>query len=277
MARADWTDEQNDAIVADYFAMLRDEDAGDRYSKAAHNRMLQARTGRSRGAIEKKHQNISAILKAIGETWIDGYKPLFNYQTSLEEAVARWLTARPDWFQRVVAGTREPGLQEQPILYLGPPPTLSNAPPPKEAAKAMDTARRFNVAERDERNRMLGRAGEERVIVHEQALLRGAGRDDLAKEVRWVSEEEGDGFGYDIASFEPDGRDRLIEVKTTNGWERTPFHITRNELSVADANRETWCLFRLYNFAREPRAFELRPPLESHVSLTPTSFLASIR
>ena len=33
-------------------------------------------------------------------------------------------------------------------------------------------------------------------------------------------------------SFEADGRERLIEVKTTNGWERTPFHITRSELEV---------------------------------------------
>ncbi len=30
----------------------------------------------------------------------------------------------------------------------------------------------------------------------------------------------------------------LIEVKTTNGWERTPFHISRNELAVADENRD---------------------------------------
>lgn len=141
----------------------------------------------------------------------------------------------------------------------------------------MRIARHFNAAERDERNRALGRAGEERVLVHERAVLKGAGRGDLAREVRWVSEEAGDGLGYDIASFEPDGRDRLIEVKTTNGWERTPFHISRNELAVADTNRESWCLFRLYNFAREPRAFEIRPPLERHVQLTPTSFQASLR
>ena len=95
-------------------------------------------------------------------------------------------------------------------------------------------ARKFDVAGRDERNRALGRAGEERVLAHERAALRTAGRDDLARKVRWVSEEDGDGAGYYIASFGPDGRERLIEVKTTNGWERTPFHITRNELAVAE-------------------------------------------
>lgn len=136
-------------------------------------------------------------------------------------------------------------------------------------------ARKSDVAGRDERNRVLGRAGEERVLAYERSVLRSAGRDDLARKVRWVSEEDGDGAGYDIASFERDGRSRLIEVKTTNGWDRTPFHITRNELAVAEERRAEWCLFRLWNFSREPKAFELRPPLDAHVSLTATSYRAS--
>lgn len=77
------------------------------------------------------------------------------------------------------------------------------------------------------------------------------------------------------SSFAPDGLPRLIEVKTTNGWERTPFHITRNELAVAEARRSEWRLFRLWNFSREPKAFELRPPLDAHVALTATTFQAS--
>lgn len=68
---------------------------------------------------------------------------------------------------------------------------------------------------------------------------------------------------------------RLIEVKTTNGWERTPFHISKNELEVADENRDSWTLLRLWNFSRKPKAFELRPPLDAHVELTATSFRAS--
>lgn len=35
-----WSDEQNDAIVADYSAMLGDDIAGRPYSKAEHNRLL---------------------------------------------------------------------------------------------------------------------------------------------------------------------------------------------------------------------------------------------
>lgn len=275
---ANWTGEENEAIVADYFAMLDDDIASRSYSKAGHNRQLQAMVDRARGSIEYKHQNISAVLKGLGETWISGYKPAFNYQASLEDAVMRWLERHPDWLHpaaHVGASGTPTGLRESEVLWIGPPPTHSNMPPPDELEQMTAIARKYDVAGRDARNRALGRAGEERVLVHERASLLAAGRTDLADGIRWVSALDGDGAGYDIRSFEPDGSDRLIEVKTTNGWDRTPFHITRNELAVADANRDDWRLVRLWNFAREPKAFELRPPLEEHVSLMASSYQAS--
>lgn len=55
----DWSDEQNDAIVADYFAMLADDIAGRPYSKAEHNRLLQAVIDRPPGSIEYEYPNVS--------------------------------------------------------------------------------------------------------------------------------------------------------------------------------------------------------------------------
>lgn len=275
MSSEPWTDEENDLIVADYFAMLTDDVFGRPYSKAEHRRtLLPLLNGRSEGSIEFKHQNISAVLKGLGEDWIPGYKPAFNFQMSLVDAVVRWLAINPAWLGRLPDSRPATGLEESAPIWIGPPPTLSNQPPPQELEQMLHIARKFDVAGRDERNRALGRAGEERVLADEWASLRSAGRDDLARKVRWVSEEDGDGAGYDIASFGPDGQARLIEVKTTNGWERTPFHITRNELAVADERRSEWRLFRLWNFSREPRAFELYPPLNAHVTLTATAFVA---
>ncbi len=270
-----WTDQENDLIVADYFAMLAEDISGHPYNKAEHNRRLQARIDRPRTSIEYKHQNISAVLKGLGEDWLQGYKPAFNFQMTLVDAVARWLALNPAWVDRLPHPRPAQGLREAAMLWTGPPPTLSNQPPPQELEQMLRIARKFDAAGRDERNRALGRAGEERVLAHERAVLADAGRHDLVRRVRWTSQEDGDGAGYDIASYEPDGRPRLIEVKTTNGWERTPFHITRNELAVADERRAEWCLMRLWNFSREPKAFELRPPLDAHVSLTATTFQAS--
>lgn len=63
-------------------------------------------------------------------------------------------------------------------------------------------------------------------------------------------------------------------MKATRGWERTPFHIARNELAVAEARRAEWCLLRLWDFSPALRAFEFYPPLEDHVSLTAETFVA---
>lgn len=275
MSTENWTDLENDGCVASYFAMLSQELAGETYNKAAQNRLLQEQTGRSRGSIEFKLCNVSAAFRGFGLPVIKGYQPRFNFQMALAEAVSRWLAGHPDWEPSQI-GTRSHAIAEAPPLFIGTAPTLRNLPPP-ELDQMQAVARRFDVAARDERNRALGRAGEERVMQHERRTLRNLGRDDLARRVRWVSREDGDGAGYDIASFSHDGRDRLIEVKTTNGWDRTPFHISRNELAVAEERREDWYLFRLYDFARQPQAFELRPPLDAHVSLTATQFVASFQ
>lgn len=276
MEALDWSDEENDLIVADYFAMLASDIARTPYNKAEHRRRLRARlSGRSDGSVEFKHQNISAVLKGLGEAWITGYKPAFNFQTALEDSVLRWLGQNRAWVERLPAPPPTNVLQDAAQLWVGAAPTLSNQPPPKESDQMLRIARKYDVAGRDARNRALGRAGEERVLRHERAVLQTSGRADLAQAVRWVSEEDGDGAGYDIASFTPEGRPRLIEVKTTNGWERTPFHISRNELAVAEERRTDWCVFRLWNFGRAPQAFELYPPLDAHVSLTATTFQAS--
>lgn len=280
MAGEDWSDLENDLIVADYFSMLAAEIAGQPYVKAEHNRSLQPLLNdRTRGSVEKKHQNISAVMVGLGQPWINGYKPLPSFQGSLVEAVMRWLDANPDWLRPTMADEKSDGhgaFWEAPSLWIGPSPTFSNEPPPINAEFMAKVARKFDVAERDARNRNLGKAGEELVLRHERSRLRSERRDDLADKVRWTAVQDGDGAGYDIFSFESDGRERLIEVKTTNGWQRTPFHLTRNELAVADANRDHWHLIRLWDFARGPKAYSIRPPLDAHVVLTPTSFLASL-
>lgn len=276
MAGEAWSDEENDAIVADYFAMLRQDLRGQTFNKAEHNRSLQDLTGRGRSSIEYKHRNISAVMKSIGETWIAGYIPAFKFQASLQDAILRWLNNNPNWSSDQEAERAPSGFQDGAILHYEAPPTQRNSPPPEELDLTIAMARKIDRPALDERNRALGRAGEECVLRSEKALLQQSGCPDLAEAVVWTADEHGDGAGYDIESFAPDGSKRLIEVKTTNGWDRTPFHISRNEVRVAQERNKEWHLVRLYNFSRGPRAFELRPPLEAHVSLMPTNFEARL-
>jgi hypothetical protein len=110
--------------------------------------------------------------------------------------------------------------------------------------------------------------------VSEQASLRAAGRTDLARKVRWVSAEDGDGAGYDIRSFDGAGRERLIEVKTTIGHRTTPFFLSENERAFSEERADAFRLVRLYDFARQPRAFELTPPLDKVVQLRAATWRA---
>jgi len=91
-----WTDEEIETIVDTYFTMLQLEFAGEPFVKAQVRRELQAGAlvARSNGPIEFKMQNISAVLENYGRRWVEGYKPMHNYQAELERAVVQWLTAR---------------------------------------------------------------------------------------------------------------------------------------------------------------------------------------
>ena len=85
----DWKDDELALIVVDYFEMLKMEIARIPFIKAQRNRALQEKTGRSRGSIERKHQNISAVLEKLGMPWIDGYKPLEHFQDALLDEIDR--------------------------------------------------------------------------------------------------------------------------------------------------------------------------------------------
>lgn len=268
----DWTDTEVDLIVADYFDMLRLERAGEPFVKAHRNAALQELTGRSKGSIEFKHQNISAVLLRLGLDWITGYKPMANFQAGLLAGVERYLDTRSE----VLIGassTVSPGLAEGTHLFLEPPPALTApSPDPQSLARLV---RKFDPAARDARNRQLGRAGEQKIFEFEQRRLRAGDRSDLARKVRWVAQEDGDGAGYDILSFDAAGRERLLEVKTTSGHQTTPFYLSENERLLSEERPAAFRLVRLYGFGRDPRAFELVPPLSASVMLRPAHYRAA--
>jgi hypothetical protein len=267
--RLDWAEDELDLIVADYFAMLAAEQAGIPYVKSQHRARVVAQIGRAHGAVERKHMNISAVLAELGRPTINGYKPLAHYQDALLRVIERRLTKEPQlWVPEAEVQFAEPLLP-----FLEPPPDLQ---PPRARPAALERlVRKFDPGERDFRNRELGRAGEELVWRFERQRLQSEDRPDLAAKVRWVAQEDGDGAGYDIHSFDVTGRERLIEVKTTEGHRATPFYLTRNEHSLAEERIDAFRLMRVYSFRRDPRMFELSPPLADSVRLSPHTYQAS--
>jgi len=266
-----WNDDELDAIVADYFSMLRAELSRQPYTKSHHSAVLMKQIGRTHRSVEFKHQNISAVLEEMGLPWIVGYKPKRNYQASIFGAIDRYLSSNEDvvYHQlppKVLTVADDAGMfVEAPKLQ----------PPSDRPWQLERLVRKFDPVERDLRNRSLGRAGEEFVLEIERKKLEKLQRPDLLKKIRWVSAEEGDGAGYDILSFEPDGRERLIEVKTTNGAARTPFFLSENECQRAAASVESWRLYRVHSFAQNPRIFLIAPPLNAMLNLRPDTWRAS--
>lgn len=268
----DWGDDELDAIVADYFAMLAAERVGRAYIKAHHRKVLMDEIGRTNRSVEFKHMNISAVLRELGLPTIRGYKPKFNFQNAIFDAIERHLSANPRLLE--LNPITEIGLAEAPSLFEEPPPppNFDAAPIPERLERLI---RKFDPTERDFKNRALGKAGEALIIDFERRRLAEAERRDLAAKVRWVSQEDGDGAGYDILSFDHAGRERLIEVKTTCGARKTPFFLTRNERSFAEERPEAFRLYRVYEFGEAPRFFKLRPPLEHAIVLEPETYRAS--
>lgn len=261
-----WGEAELDLIVADHFAMLAAQLENRPFVKAHHRAALMQRVDRTNRSVEFKHMNISAVLTELGHPTIQGYKAKPHYQDALVDAVARYLGAHPQTLDLPILVPVQDGFSEPPMLFeTEPPPLLTKAKPRSEPLERL--VRKFDPVARDFRNRVLGKAGEEAVFFAEQQRLRDADRVDLARKVRWTAQEDGDGAGYDIASFELSGSERLIEVKTTTGTDRTPFFLTRNEEALSRERPDAFRLYRLYDFRRAPRVFTLKPPLGDHVVL----------
>ncbi|MFP5231565.1 MAG: DUF3883 domain-containing protein [Acidobacteriota bacterium] len=272
MATDVWREDELDLVVADYFAMLAADLSKKHYVKSHHRTVLMDRIDRNSGSIEFKHQNISAVLDELGLPWIPGYKPRSNYQKSaLPSAIDRYLTEHPAIFKLVPA---VPAIPPSPAEMFVSPPVLSTTND-KMPERLRRLVRKFDPMERDHHNYALGKAGEEFVVNLERRELAGAGRSDLARKVRWVADVDGDGAGYDVLSFDLTGRERLLEIKTTNGSARTPFFLSRNERDMAMERPKDWCIYRVHLFANTPRIFAIAPPLENAIHLRPDTWRAS--
>jgi hypothetical protein len=99
----------------------------------------------------------------------------------------------------------------------------------------------------------------------------------LARRVRWVAEEIGDGMGFDVLSFDDqDESEKLIEVKATALGKFHPFLVTLNEVCCSEDMPEKYHLFRVFNFVRTPRVYILTGSLRLACRLETTVFRATI-
>jgi hypothetical protein len=280
---SDWTRLEVEATVSDYLAMLEAERRGEAYNKSEHRRALSKLLNqRTDTAIERKHQNISAILIELGVPPVEGYKPLFNYQQLLCDVVHERVRQSPGLLAAVAADIARPVTPPTIVEILK---TLVAPPKPapgfKQHYPRVLRERKLRRLEVDylaleAANRELGAQGEEFVVRYEQARLVAERREDLAAKVERVSMTRGPGAGFDVLSFEGNGRELLIEVKTTAYGPYVPFFVTRNELFTSRENADRYHLYRVYGFRRAPLFFKKRGELDHTFDLDPVHFEARI-
>lgn len=276
-----WTRREVELVVSVYLHMLRMQLMGQTPNKAEHNRQLQAMLpARSKASIEYKHCNISAVLVELGVPPLIGYKPLFNYQQLLVPVVSEAIGKDSRLDEAALRQVETPA--EAPLLdsfehFVVAPPEGQKLPTYDRTGQVRDRPMVVrDYLQREARNRSLGSAGEDLVMRYEAQRLQAAGSRVLANRVEHVSKTKGDGAGFDILSFETDGCERFIEVKTTAYIAETPFYVSRNELSFSTEEAAQFHLYRLFDFRNRPRMFTLAGALDANCRLDPVSYRAEV-
>jgi hypothetical protein len=279
-----WTRPENEQTVATYLEMLELELGRVAFTKSLFEAQLaRSLTGRSPGAVSRKLMNVSAVLVDLGYVHVVGYKPLSHYQALLADVVVAHLEARPGLADLVATAVNAAVVAPQVDDVLD---TLVPAPPAVGRAYGAVASRlprdqRLDGVARDflaveAANAELGAHGELFVIGFEQARLRQADRPDLAERIDHVARTIGPRAGFDVRSFEVDGSDRLIEVKTTAYGATVPFYVTANELAVSRARAGEYHLYRPHHFRLSPRLFILKGGLDRICVLDPLTYRARV-
>lgn len=278
----DWSAAEVELAVDDYVAMLEAELRAQSFVKVEHYKTVQPLLeDRSVKAIEWKYRNISAAFLDLGSRYVTGLKPAFNYQELVLDVVEERLRSDRELAQLVKADVEQPS---------GPPEvedilsTLVDPPPPRgrpnhtyEGSRTSTPPRIVDYLAIEARNSALGLEGERFVLTYERARLVHAGKPSLADSIEHTSVEEGDGAGFDIRSYETDGSDRFIEVKTTKGGIYTPVYLSRKELRVSEDKGGRYHLFRPFEFRKTPKLFTVAGALSETLRLEPTQYMGRIR
>ena len=278
MSGPDWSRIEVEVVIDDYLSMLASELAGTPFNKTAHRKaLLPQLDGRTDQSVEYKHANISAALLDVGFPYISGYKPRFNYQALLAQAIVERLQSKPRLIELAAADADRPiavpEVDDILAILVKRPTSRAEALQAREPL-AIGQRLTTNYIEREARNRSLGASGESFVLNYERARLLHAGCETLAARIEHTSQVRGDHEGYDILSFEASGAERLIEFKTTKYGGETPFFVSRNELQTSVHQATRYQVYRLFAFREAPRLYTLPGAIAANCHLSATTFLA---
>jgi len=168
-------------------------------------------------------------------------------------------------------------IEEDNLVEEAPPAVTADVLSDGEPTREFRAARRRRPTEAETRD--LGNAGELLVPERERRRLLEAGRGDLAEQVVHTAKVEGDGTGFDIHSFFPDGRPKFVEVKTTTGPKDTDFLISANEVAFSATHPDNYELCRVFAYdahLNSGSCYSIRGDITKWLRLSATEYRARV-
>lgn len=104
----------------------------------------------------------------------------------------------------------------------------------------------------------IGDRGEQIVVMEERRILKKAGRADLANKVDQISKRD-DSIGYDIKSYDENGTEKYIEVKSTlKSVDFCNIFISSNELQISK-NKNNYYFYIVYDISnKKPKIWSIK-------------------
>lgn len=129
--------------------------------------------------------------------------------------------------------------------------------------------------ENQQQSAEIGEQGEKFVLEHERKFLSKHGQIDLVNKVCWIAKEN-IAAGYDILSFDLQGNEKYIEVKTSQS-DTLGFYITDNEVKTAQKYGLSYWIYKVINISVSPEiVLKIQDPAqkirENKLMLKPTAY-----
>jgi hypothetical protein len=146
---------------------------------------------------------------------------------------------------------------------------------PTESKSVTSGRKKVDFEKENRKNKRLGDRGEKVVLLAEKDYLTKSGKKDLAQNVKQVSKED-DSLGYDILSYELDGSEKYIEVKSTKSKVGTAnFLISDNQIRKSKSKDNFFIYVVFESNQKNPKIWRIKSPFnepENRVKVTPVSY-----
>lgn len=150
----------------------------------------------------------------------------------------------------------------------------------KAAKEKVRWKENIDYAEQQRISQKIGDRGEELVLMSEIQKVKEWGLPaEMVEQVRRVSLESDD-YGFDILSFDKDGNERYLEVKSTKQSKKDfSFILTRNEFEHAKAYGNNYSFVIVFDILNQPRIWYMGNPFLKEpykVNIQPTQYRVDV-